>query len=208
MVSGMVVVKNTSPVTIPQPSEDTPTVENAARDWNKGIDYLFEFAVKAHYIVGKRDGETARLAKKIKREVDTVERYAAAGFLWIAILDAYPVESELLRDCLDISFWMAVGAKHESGILTILQAKEMLESALDSKWTVEKLRTMLPSSKAGDSPFKRAMRKIYSVIEKDILDAPALESGMNDAEYRRFIRMAKWMLVFLKTKLAAPQTGI
>lgn len=187
-------------------SEDAPTVENAARDWNKGIDYLFEFAVKAHYIVGKRDGETARLAKKIKREVDTVERYAAAGFLWLAILEKYPVDSELLRDSLDISFWMAVGAKHESGILTIAQAKETLEAALESKWTVEKLRTMLPSARVGDSPFKRAMRKIYSVIEKDILDAPALESGMNDKDYKRFIRMTRWMQAFLKKTLpAAPQ---
>ncbi len=187
-------------------SEDAPTVENAARDWNKGIDYLFEFAVKAHYIVGKRDGETARLAQQIKREVDTVERYAAAGFLWLAILEEYPVDSELLRDSLDISFWMAVGAKHESGILTIAQAKETLEAALESKWTVEKLRTMLPASKVGDSPFKRAMRKIYSVIEKDILDAPALESGMNDKDYKRFIRMTRWMQAFLKKTLpAAPQ---
>lgn len=188
--------------------EDAPTVENATRDWNKGIDFIFEFAIKAHYIVGRRDGETARLAKRIKREVDTVERYAAAGFLWLAVMEKYPAESELLRDSLDISFWMAVGAKHKGGVFTIEQAKETLESALDNKLTVEKLRARLPLSKAGDSPFKKAMRRIYSAIEKDILDAPALESGMNDAEYRRFIRMAKWMLSFLKTKLSAPQTGI
>lgn len=181
--------------------EDRPTVENAARDWNKGIDFLFEFAIKAHHIVGLRDGETARLAKKIKREVDTVERYAAAGFLWLAILEKYPSESELLRDSLDISFWMAIGAKHENGTLTISQAKEMLESALDSKWTVEKLRTMLPASRAGESAFKRAMRKIYSVIEKDIIEAPALESGMDDKEYKQFIAVSKWLMKFLKGKL-------
>lgn len=181
--------------------EDTPTVENAARDWNKGIDYLFEFAIKAHYIVGRRDGETARLAKTIKREVDTVERYAAAGCLWLDILQSYPNESETLRDALDISFWSAVGAKYKTGLLTLSQSKETLESALENRFTVEKLRTMLPASRVGDSPFKKAMRRIYSIIEKDILDAPALESGMNDKEYRQFIGVSKWLIKFLKGRL-------
>lgn len=185
--------------------EDTPTVEHAARDWNKGQDFLFEFAVKAFYIVGQRDGGTEKLAKRIKREVDTVERYAAAGCLWLDMLQIYPADSELLRDYVDVSFWAAIGAKYKAGLISLEQAKSFLETSRVEKLTVEKVRTMLPSVKIGDSPFKRAMRKIYAVIEKDILDAPALESGMNDAEYRRFIRMAKWMMTFLKTKLPAPQ---
>lgn len=177
--------------------EDTPTVEHAARDWNKGQDFLFEFAVKAFYIVGKRDGGTEKLAKRIKREVDTVERYAAAGCLWLDMLATYPADSELLRDYVDVSFWSAIGAKYKAKLISLEQAKSFLETANEKKWTVEKVRTMLPTSKIGDSPFKKATRQIYTIIDKYILDAPALESGMSDKEYRQFIKMAKWLKTFL-----------
>ena len=180
-----------------QVDEDTPTVEHAARDWNKGQDYLFEFAVKAFYIVGKRDGGTEKLAKRIKREVDTVERYAAAGCLWLDMLATYPADSELLRDYVDVSFWMAVGVKYKAKLILLEQAKSFLEMANEKKWTVQKVRTLLPTSKVGDSPFKKATRQIYTIIDKYILDAPALESGMSDKEYRQFIKMAKWLKTFL-----------
>ena len=182
--------------------DDTPTVRNAVRDWNKGRDFLFEFAVKASVIVGRRDGGTKELAKLIKREVDTVERYAAAGLLWTDMLREYPADSETLRDYLDISFWSAVGVKYKAGLLPLEKAVEFMNEATRQKMTVEKARTMLPSVRVGDSPFKRALRKIHDVIEKDIIEAPALESGMNDKEYRQFIRMAKWMREFLKARLA------
>ena len=183
--------------------EDAPTVKNAVRDWNKGRDFLFEFAVKASIIVGRRDGGTKELAKLIKREVDTVERYAAAGLLWTDMLQEFPTDSETLRDYLDISFWSAVGTKYKAGLLTLEKAVEFMNEATRMKLTVEKARTMLPASRVGDSPFKRAMRKIQSVIEKDVLEAPALESGMNDKEYKQFMNMARWLNKFLKTKLEA-----
>jgi hypothetical protein len=178
--------------------EDAPTVEHAVRDWNKGLDFLFEFAVKAFYIVGKRDGGTERLAKKIKREVDTVERYAAAGCLWLDLLATYPADSETLRDCVDVSFWAAIGAKYKAGLISLEQAKSFLEESYEKKLTVERVRSMLPNSKVGDSPFKKATRQIYNILEKQILDAPALESGMNEKEYRQFIKMAKWLKTFLE----------
>lgn len=185
--------------------EDAPTVKNAVRDWNKGQDFLFEFAVKASIIVGRRDGGTKELAKLIKREVDTVERYAAAGVLWDDMLKNFPADAEILRDYIDISLWCAVGSKYKAGVLTLKGAVDFMNEAKKMKFTVEKARTMLPTSRVGDSPFKRAMRKIQSVIEKEVLEAQALESGMNDKEYKQFIRMAQWLNKFLKTKLEAVQ---
>jgi hypothetical protein len=179
--------------------EDSPTIAHAARDWNKGQDFLFEFAVKAFYIVGRRDGGTERLAQTIKREVDTVERYAAAGCLWIAMLENHPVDSELLRDLVDVSFWMAIGQKYKAQLIDLAQAKSFLELSLEKRLTVEKVRSMLPTSKVVDSPFRRAVRKIYDVLSKDILNSPALESGMGEKEYRQFLKMSKWLVKFLES---------
>jgi hypothetical protein len=74
--------------------------------------------------------------------------------------------------------------------MTLDTAKAALEHAHAEGWTVEKLRTMLPTKKAGESTFTRAVKKIAATLERDILNAPALDSGMDDRQYKRFIRLA------------------
>lgn len=180
---------------------ESPEVQEAIDAWGQGQVSLFDFACLANSIVGKRDGGTERLAKKIRRSVDTVERYAAAGALWLAMLKHFPAESEIFRENLDVSFWMAVGAVYKSDLVDEEGAKHWLDEAHKNDWTVEKLRSMLPTKKAGESPFTRAMKSLYRTIEKDILQAPALNSNMNDKEYKVFINVAKWMHKFLKGKL-------
>lgn len=168
----------------------TDAVEDAVIHWNAGQASLFDFAITCNEIVGVRNGETARLAKRIKRDSSTVELYAKGGGLWLAMLLKYPSEAELLRDSLQISFWNAVGAKVSSGLMGIDAAKAALEHARDEGWTVEKFRSMLPVHKVGDSPFRRALRRIAATFEKDILQSPSLNSEMNKKEYRRLIRLA------------------
>lgn len=173
----------------------TDPVEDAVLQWQDGQESLFNFAITCNEIVGLRNGETARLAKRIQRDSSTVELYAKGGGLWLAMLEKYPSEAELLRDQLQISFWNAAGSKVPK-LMSVEDAKDKLQYALEKGWTVDKFRSMLPVHKVGDSPFKRAVRKIVTTFEKEIIDQPALESGMSEAEYRRFIRLAKafvWM---------------
>jgi hypothetical protein len=174
----------------------------AAEFWNGGQAELFEFAIIAHHIVGRRDGQTAQLARKIRRSEDTIERYAKGGGLWLAMLENYPSDSELLRNDLQISYWCDVGRLYSAGVIDLQSCKMWLDTALTENWTVEKLRSMLPVRKIGESPFFRAMKTIRAAIERDILNAPALESGMNDGEYRVFIKVAKWMHRFIAGKVA------
>jgi hypothetical protein len=181
--------------TQPISSTFTDAVEDAVMQWQDGQESLFNFAITCNEIVGLRNGETARLAKRIKRDSSTVELYAKGGGLWLAMLEQYPSEAELLRDRLQISFWNAAGSKVPK-LMSVDNAKAALEHALEEGWTVDKFRAMLPVHKVGDSPFKRAIKKIVASFEKDILNAPALDSGMNDAEYKRFVKFAKafvWM---------------
>ena len=174
----------------------TDPVEDAVQLWNDGQVSLFDFAIRCNEVVGLRNGETARLAKRIKRDPSTVELYAKGGGLWLAMLEKYPSEAELLRDSMQISFWNAAGSKVSANLMSVESAKAALEHANEECWTVDKFRSMLPTHKVGDSPFKRTVKKIVTMFEKEIIGQPALESGMNDKEYRRFIRLAQafvWM---------------
>jgi hypothetical protein len=70
--------------------EITP-IDEAVKYWNEGGASMFEFCIQAAYIVGRKvEGETKKLSKKIRRSVDTVERYAKCGLLWHALCQKYP----------------------------------------------------------------------------------------------------------------------
>lgn len=192
-------------------------VDEAAECWNAGSIEYFDFACRANSIVGKRDGGTERLAKKIRREVDTVERYAAAGALWLAMLQYFPSDAECYRNELEIGFWVAIGQKFKADVRELLKrnptpspaelaepvksAKHYFDEAMKNRMTVEKLRLMLPTRTAGESPFARAAKKIVAIIEKDILKAPALNSNMDEKEYKVFMKISEWMVSFLKKKM-------
>lgn len=175
-------------------------VSEAVKCWNEGQVALFDFACLANSIVGTRDGRTERLADEIQQSVDTVERYAACGYLWLEMLKQYPSESETYRDNpkLSVSHWSAIGAKLKAKAFDVSGAKHWFDETIENKWTVEKLRSMLPTKTIGESPFTRAAKRITEIIEKDLLGAPALNSGMSDREYRAFIRTAQWLVKLLK----------
>ena len=77
-------------------------------------------------------------------------------------------------------------------------AKHWIEETIENEWTVEKLRSMLPTKTVGESPFTRAAKRITDIIEKDILNAPALGSGMSDREFKAFIKTAQWLVKLLR----------
>ena len=175
-------------------------VSEAVKAWQSGQVELFDFACLANSIVGKRDGGTERLSRLIMQSVDTIERYAACGYLWIEMLKAYPSESEIFRDNpkLSVSHWSTIRAKLKSIAFEIQGAKHWMDETIENEWTVEKLRSMLPTKTIGESPFTRAAKRITDIIEKDILNAPALGSGMSDREYKAFIKTAEWLVRLLK----------
>lgn len=165
-------------------------VEQAAYHWKKGARELFEFAILADTIVGKRNGETVTLARKIRRSPATIETYAKGGKLWLAMLEKYPSDSEILRDALEISFWNSVGRVWAAGVIDLQQAKNFLEEAAKEKMVVEAFRIKLPAIDGRQSPFVRTMKKLHNTIEKGILNAPALQSELSDKEYKRLLRLA------------------
>jgi len=198
----------------------TDEVESAVIFWDEGQASLFEFAIVASTVVGRRNGDTERLAQRIRRDVSTVELYAKGGILWGEALTYYPSDSELLRNQLQISFWNAVGsvyvrnvkADHKrftAGEITADELKKsiafnlrtainFLQDADKNGWTVDKLRTMLPTENVSESPFTRAMKRIYRVLDKDIINQPALNSGMDDKQYKRLVRVAKMFQAIAK----------
>ena len=178
----------------------TDEIGEAVKAWNEGQVSLFDFASLANSIVGKRDGSTEQLANEIQQSVDTIERYAACGYLWLEMLKVFPSESEIYRDNprLSVSHWSAIGAKLKAKAFDVSGAKHWIDETIENRWTVEKLRSMLPTKTIGESPFTRAAKRITDIIEKDLLEAPALNSGMNDREYKAFIKTAQWLVKLLK----------
>lgn len=173
----------------------TDDVTNAELCWNAGQAELFEFAIHCHGIVGKRNGETERLARAIHRSPDTVERYAKGGTLWLAMLARYPSESELLREALEISFWNDVGRLFASDTISLSGAKHWLDEANENNWTVEKLRTMLPN-KTGASTIKTKAIRAANFLENEIVNAPAL--GVDEKVYKVTRKLVKVTVTWLR----------
>ncbi len=184
----------------PMMTTEQDEVSEAVKVWNSGQVEMFDFACLSNSIVGKRDGGTERLSRLIMQSVDTIERYAACGYAWVEMLKQYPAESEIYRENqkLSVSHWSAIGAKLKAGVIDIHGAKYWFEETVENEWTVEKLRSFLPTKTIGESPFTRAAKRITDIIEKELLEAPALNSGMSDREYRAFIRTAQWLVKLLK----------
>ena len=121
--------------------------EQAAAMHETGQGKMFEFAIKCSSFVGLRDGSTAETAKLIRRSVSYVEKYAHAGSLWLALLQAFPARAEVLRSELSITYWLKLGAMFNSELVTIDGAKAWLDMAIDNGWTVEEFWSNGPANK-------------------------------------------------------------
>lgn len=180
-------------------SED---VISAVGLWNEGQSKITDFAIVAASVVGKRDGGTVRLARNIRRSVDTVETYAKGGELLLAMYEIYPnnPDVKLLKESLDISFFNVEGRvfvkrcnelKEQFQINEIsgqeatrqmrealLMSMERLKEAYDSGMTVEQFRNVAPKGidhSTWKAKAKTAADKVEDLVKSESLGAdPAL----------------------------------
>jgi hypothetical protein len=174
----------------------TNPIDNAVSIWNDGSASMFEFCIEAAYIVGRRvEGETKTLAKRIKRSVDTVERYAKVGVLWFAVLEKYPADSESIREELDYQYWQALALLWSRNIISLAGVKHWFDEAIVNKWDYEKFSSMLPTKKALDSDWQKLAHRTAVMID-DLCKSPAF--GVDDVRYRAGVRILQVASIWLK----------
>ncbi len=189
------------PMTVTEQDE----VSEAVKLWQSSDFDRFEFSVKANSIVGKRDGGTERLAKQLRCEVDTIERYAAAGALWLAMLRYYPTDAELWRDGgqietkhgkewrdgLYLSFWMLIGAKFKSDIKRIVKEHLAEGSPIDNIEEV-KSEELAQAAKSAKYYMDEAFKSHMTVEEfRNILPTVSIDTTQFTRAVRRMVNIAK-----------------
>jgi hypothetical protein len=175
---------------------DKDPVEEAVNYWNDGNSSMFEFCIQASFIVGRNvEGETKRLAKRIRRSVDTVERYAKGGLLWHAILQKYPADSELIREALDWQFWVALGVIWKKDVVSLAGAKHWLDEAMTNGWEYEKFYSMLPQKKALDSEWQKTAVRAATILD-DLCNSPAF--GVDEVLFKTGVRIFRLASSLLK----------
>lgn len=147
-------------------------IEAAVKAWGKSNDNLWDFAEKAAPIVGKRDGRTDVLAKRIGRSVDSVEAYAKAWKLREKLLMRYPHYAEEWLDELYIGHFVPVARKWAAGWITLTDCANYLNMAVKEHLSVDDLRTKLPSNDKTDSA--KMMKSDIKYLDKRYLKAPRL----------------------------------
>ena len=180
-------------------------VSEAVKLWQAGDFERFEFAVKANSIVGKRDGGTERLARDLRVSVDEIERYAAAGALWLAMLRYYPQEAEAWRDGgwidtkngkelrggLYLSFWMLVGAKFKSDIKRIVKAHLAEGNPIDNIESV-KADELAQVAKSAKYYMDEAFKGRMTVEEfRNLLPTASVDTTPFTRAVRRIVNIAK-----------------
>ncbi len=167
----------------------TDDVISAVQFWNEGQSKITDFAIVAASVVGKRDGGTIRLARNIRRSIDTVETYAKGGELLLAMYELYPnnPDVKLLRESLDISFFNVEGRTFVKRCKDIKQKMDMaeisgveankqirealsmsmerLKEAYDSGMTVEQFRNIAPKD-IDHSTWKAKAKTIAKNVEE------------------------------------------
>lgn len=171
-------------------------VTEAIAAWKAGDDAMMEFCIKAGAIVGKRiEGETKRLAKGIRRSVDTVERYAKAGLLWYAVLENYPADSECVREELDYQYWLALAPLWTKNVISLAGAWHWLDEAVQNKWEYEKFLSMLPKARVLDSDWQKNARRAAEMLD-DLCNSPAFD--VDAKKYKTVLKVLQYASVLLK----------
>lgn len=180
----------------------TDDVISAVQFWNEGQSKITDFAIVAASVVGKRDGGTIRLARNIRRSIDTVETYAKGGELLLAMYELHPnnPDVKLLRESLDISFFNVEGRTFVKRCKDIKQKMDMaeisgveankqirealsmsmerLKEAYDSGMTVEQFRNVAPKGidhSTWKAKAKTAADKVEDLVKSESLGVdPAL----------------------------------
>lgn len=176
-------------------------LDDAVAAWQAGGDSMMEFCILASHIVGQReDGKTKQLGDRIQRSEDTVERYARAGLLYRAYETTYGgVDSERVRIALDWQYWVSVAQLWNKNFMDIRGVKHWFEEAIDSRWSYEKFRSMLPTLD-GKSVWKKSakawMKQSSEFLKAEIINSPAMD--VDPIEYKKVTRAAKLLYARLE----------
>ena len=190
-------MNNSLPMSLTAPSQRQANYFNLAVDaWYKSESDRFDFAILATSVVGNYEkGKTQELADKIKRSPTTVQNYAKVGFLWLAMVEKYPSESEAFRDELQTSYWLPVARQWANEEMTLDGVKSWFDLCIQKGWTVEQFRTQLPTSEGRSEMVKSVKQFVAWVdrgmafIESELIHAPAFD--VNPIVYPQFVRVLK-----------------
>ncbi len=169
-------------------------VDNSQQDINEAVQYWlqsegnrFDFCVKASDIVGKYDeGATAKLAEKIERSVSTVQNYARVGRLWLAM---NPRKAEDYRDAVQYSFWSLLAPLWDNKVIDMNGVYHWMDEKIANKWTVEKMRSLLPTND-GKSLWKKSAKRFLKstadFMSEELINSPAFDVDVT--AYKKAVR--------------------
>ena len=164
-------------------------IETAVACWEDSENDRFQFCVYASTIVGQYSPKTQQLADRIERSLSTVQNYAKVGELWQAM---NPQDAEHYRDALKYSFWPPVAALWKNKVIGMTGVKHWFDEAIEHHWTVEKLRSRLPTGE-GKSVWKvsarRFMKQAQEFIDTELINSPAFD--VDPKQYKKVIRALK-----------------
>jgi len=164
-------------------------IETAVTCWENSENDRFEFCVLASSVVGKYTDKTQKLADRIERSLSTVQNYAKVGELWQAM---EPQDAEKYRVALKYSFWPPVASLWKNKVIGMTEVKHWFDEAIEHHWTVEKLRSMLPTVEGKSvwrKSVKRWMKQSQEFIETELINSPAFD--VDPKEYKKVIRALK-----------------
>jgi len=162
-------------------------IENAIKHWVQSEDNKFEFCVIAAEIVGKYDeGATIELAKKIERSVSSVQNYARVGRLWSAM---NPQKAEDYRFEVQYSFWSLLAPLWDNKVIDMQGVYHWMDEKIANKWTVEKMRSLLPTND-GKSLWKKSAKRFLKTtaefMDAELISSPAFDVDVE--QYKKTVR--------------------
>jgi len=141
-------------------------------NWRKGDEYEWRVCLAASYVVGERDGGTARIASENHVTEDSVERRARAGRAFHELERLYPDDSAGLRKQLRWRYFEAAGRAVEQQLMGWQTVHEYLMDAAQDGLRIEQFRARLPAQ--NEKSFLKTCQKYYKHLDTDLIHAPYL----------------------------------
>ncbi len=159
-----------------------PAIKEAVKFWLHSEGNKFDFCVAAAGIVGSYDeGATIELASQIERSVSSVQNYARVGRLWNAMS---PQKAEDYRDAVQYSFWALLAPLWDNKVIDMTGVYHWLDEKIANKWTVEKMRSLLPTND-GKSLWKKSAKRFLKTTA-EFMDAELIYSPAFDVDFEQY----------------------
>ena len=109
------------------------------------------------------------ICRQIKGSEDKVYRMARAGKMRLELKSAEICNVAKIE--LSYSHWEAVYSPYRKELMTLEEVAEVLKLASDNEWSVEMLRTRVPSiPKPVD--FRSVLKRYFDRLDKDLIHTP------------------------------------